>query len=105
MKKKRKVAKPMIEVTRSFSFKRNLGNYQMADYFCSAKKECKESEMAKTSDELYTFCRAEVIRSINRHKGELENVDKAKSKDIGKEDAQMDAGQIDFGEPPEINQD
>jgi len=64
-KTKRKAKIKMVEVARSFSFKKNLGNYEMADFFCSAKKEVKESEAEATSEALYQFARAEVIKSIN----------------------------------------
>jgi hypothetical protein len=57
----------LIEITRSFSFKLNLGNYQMADFFTSEKCECLESEKEKKSEELYNFCKNETFKSVNKY--------------------------------------
>jgi hypothetical protein len=54
----------LIEVTRSFSFKLNIGNYQSLDFFCSEKAECLESERDTKSQALYSFCKAEVMRAV-----------------------------------------
>jgi len=58
----------MVEITRSFSFKLSLPNYQNADFFCSQKKECFENEIEEVSEELYKFCRNQVIKSVNEYK-------------------------------------
>jgi hypothetical protein len=58
----------MVEITRSFSYKLNLGNYQSADFFCCQKKECPEDKAEETSEALYQFCRREVMRAVNDHK-------------------------------------
>jgi hypothetical protein len=55
---------PQIEIARSFSFKKNLGNYESADFFCSAKKQCKQEDEEATSQALYDFCRKEVLKDI-----------------------------------------
>ena len=58
----------LVEVVRSFSFKLSLPNYQNADFFCSKKLECKESEAEKVSAELHSFCQEEVEFSVNAYK-------------------------------------
>ena len=55
----------LISITRSFSYKKSLGNYQMADFFCSQTAECKESDAEKTSEALYQFTKKEVVKSLN----------------------------------------
>ena len=65
VKKPKKVAIKLISVTRSFSYKQNLGNYQMADHFCSQSAEVSEKDAEKVSEALYAFCKKEVIKSIN----------------------------------------
>lgn len=55
----------LIEIARSFSYKKNLGNYQVADFFCSAKKEVPEEDAEKTSEALYQFAKKEVVKSLN----------------------------------------
>lgn len=55
----------MVEVTRSFTYKLNTGNYQSRDFFCSQKKECKEEDAEKISEGLYAFCVREVMKGVN----------------------------------------
>lgn len=96
---KRKPREKMVEIARSFSFKKNLGSYENADFFCSAKKEVKESEMEETSEKLYQFCRSEVIKSVNRYTTKEEGalalpqgqlIDHKKSRDVGRDSAELD---------------
>uniref|UniRef100_A0A6M3KYK3 Uncharacterized protein n=1 Tax=viral metagenome TaxID=1070528 RepID=A0A6M3KYK3_9ZZZZ len=54
----------LVEVARSFSYKLNCGNYQTADFFCSQKAEVPENEAEKTSEELFEFCKDEVMKSV-----------------------------------------
>lgn len=54
----------LIEIARSFSFKKNIGNYESADFFCSAKKQCKPEDAEETSRKLYDFCKAQVQKDI-----------------------------------------
>lgn len=62
--------KNLIEVTRSFSMKKNLGNYETADFFCSQKVECVPKDAEKMSELAYTFCKSEVVKSLNSFMGE-----------------------------------
>ena len=52
----------MVEVCGSFSFKLNLGNYQSADFFQSAKSECRDDEAFEVSEKLHRFCKAQVLK-------------------------------------------
>ncbi len=63
----------LIEIARSFSFRRNLGDYQGVEFFCSEKKECPESEAEKTSEQLYDFCRKQVTRDMVKFMTEIRN--------------------------------
>ena len=60
----------LVEITRSFSYKLNLGNYQTADFFCSEKVECLEKDAEKKSEALYLFCKNEVIKSVEHYRKE-----------------------------------
>lgn len=55
---------PYVEVARSFSLKKNLGNYESADFFCSAKRECMPDEIGEMSEKLINFCRTQVERDV-----------------------------------------
>jgi Mn-dependent DtxR family transcriptional regulator len=57
----------LIEIARSFSYKLNVGKYQTADFFCSQKAEVPESQATETSEKLYEFCKAEVIKNIKEY--------------------------------------
>jgi len=64
----------LTEITRSFSYKLNIGNYETRDFFCSQKLEVPESEAVKASEELFEFCKDEVMKSVYGYK--LENLPK-----------------------------
>ena len=55
---------PMISITRSFSMKMNLGNYESADFFASQRAECPAALAAEVSRDLDQFCMDEVAESI-----------------------------------------
>lgn len=66
-----------IEVTRSFSMKRNLEThlgsqykYESADYFCSAKARCLAVNAERKSALLDQYCKAEVLKAINKFESE-----------------------------------
>lgn len=57
-----------VGVTRSFSFKLNLGNYESADFFCSQRAECDASIVEEVSRDLDQFCQDEVAEAIKEFK-------------------------------------
>jgi hypothetical protein len=59
-----------VEIARSFSFKLNAGNYESRDFFCSQKKECYEREAEETSEALYAFCKAQVMKAVAEFRAE-----------------------------------
>ena len=61
----------IIEVARSFSRKVNLGNYETADFFCSAKEETTKQQTKKTSKRLHDFCRGEVEKAVEEYQEEI----------------------------------
>lgn len=65
-----------VEVTRSFSYKLNLANhggpqYESVDFFCSEKVHCAANEAEDASLAAYSFCRAEVLKSVEETKAKL----------------------------------
>jgi len=61
-----------IKITRSFSAKVNLGNYENVDIACAAEAIVPEQQMPAQSAFLHDFCREEVRRevdAIKRRKG------------------------------------
>lgn len=59
---------PLIGITRSFSFKLNLGNYESADFFCSQRAECDPAMADEVSRDLDQFCQDEVAEAIKEFK-------------------------------------
>jgi hypothetical protein len=54
----------LIEVTRSFEYKKPLGKFEMAGFFCSAKLQTTREDAAATAEMLHAFCQAEVKKSL-----------------------------------------
>ena len=59
---------PLAEVTRSFSYKLNVGNYESRDFFCSQKLECEEADVEATSARLFEFCLKQVLTDVTAYK-------------------------------------
>lgn len=73
----------LIEIARSFSRKVSLGDYQMADFFTSAKMEVPEKEADATSQELFNFCQRETERSVKEYLDELREKKSAEAQRMG----------------------
>lgn len=56
------------EVTRSFSYKLNLGNfgrqYESADFFMAQKTECAPDDVDAVSEMVHDFCKKMVMRDV-----------------------------------------
>jgi hypothetical protein len=94
--------KHLIEVTRSFSYLLNVGNYENRQFFCSQKAEVEEVYAVETSERLYDFCKSEVMKSVNAYIADqkiLKVASNARGKgkqeirEISKESADLDAGE------------
>ena len=83
----------LTEITRSFSYKLNLGNYQTADFFCSQKSEVPEDQAEEKSEALYQFCKEEVMKSVDEYRGEQLTKIKIPKKKIPKRDQKSQAEQ------------
>jgi hypothetical protein len=89
MKKTKKVKKQTVEIAASWSFKLNISNYltiqelqyldsiragvnyQGIDWFLSQKKECKVGEEEVIAEALEQFCRATIMKAVNRYIAEV----------------------------------
>jgi hypothetical protein len=60
----------LVEVTRSFSYKLNAGNYESRDFFCSQKAECRADDADMVSERLYQFCKQQVMKAIAQWKAD-----------------------------------
>jgi len=58
---------PLTEITRSFSFKLNIGNYQSVDFFCCQKSECAFEDAEAVSKTLHDFCRRQVMEAVRHY--------------------------------------
>lgn len=61
---------PLVEVVRSFSYKLNAGNYESRDFFASQKAECRLEDADVVSDQLYHFCKRQVMRAVEQYRAE-----------------------------------
>jgi hypothetical protein len=62
----------MTDISRSFSYKLNVGNYESRDFFCAQKVECRIEDAEDISDRLYQFCRSQVMRAVNDYMAVVE---------------------------------
>lgn len=59
-----------VEITRSFSYKLNVGNYESRDFFACQKAECALDEAEEISERLHAFCKAQVMRAVREYQQE-----------------------------------
>ena len=58
----------LVEVTRSFSYKLNVGNYESRDFFCSQKAECRSEDAERVSEVVHEFCKAQVMKAVKQYR-------------------------------------
>lgn len=61
------IVRGKVEVTRSFSYKLNVGNYESRDFFCSQKIECDAKEAESLSEQVHTFCMQQVRAAVGAY--------------------------------------
>ena len=61
----------IVRITRSFSYKLNVGNYESQDFFCSQSGECDESEAAEVSADLQQFCVDQVLEAVREYRANM----------------------------------
>jgi len=91
-----KTKEKLVEVARSFSYKLNCGNYQTADFFCSQKAEVPEKKAEKKSEELFEFCKDEVMKSVYAYQLEnmpMKEISKSTSQNFAEERANAPSNQ------------
>lgn len=66
----------IVEITRSYSRKLDLGNYESADFFCSQKAEVTEDDDLKAVSAWLAYqCQLDVMRQIELKIGQKANND------------------------------
>lgn len=68
-----------VEITRSFSYKLNVGNYESRDFFCSEKAQCSAQDAERTSGLLYQFCKSQVLASVREYLADKAQRDAARA--------------------------
>lgn len=61
-----------VEITRSFSYKLNTGNYESRDFFASEKAQCPVEDAERISELLYEFCKKAVLQSVKDYLRDIE---------------------------------
>jgi len=84
----------LVEITRRFSYKLNVGNYESRDFFCAQKAECLESEADEMSQRLHDFCRRQVIKDVTAYLREKQQQQQSNAYDLAKRGSIM-AKQLD----------
>lgn len=60
------------EITRAFTYKLNVGNYESRDFYCCQKVECLWEDSEEVADRLYAFCKRQVLLAVAEWKQEHE---------------------------------
>jgi hypothetical protein len=53
-----------VQITRSFSYKLNVGNYESREFFCSQKAWCDALDADRISEALYHFCKKQTMTAV-----------------------------------------
>lgn len=93
-----------IKISRSFSQKKQIAQYEPIESFCGAEAEVEVvdlgnaagiSGLVAVSTELDRICRAEVEKTLKSVAASLKEVDRKKSKDVGRNSAELEVGDDD----------
>lgn len=60
-----------LYVTRSYSRKVNLGNYESMDLFCSLNLQCNPEDVGVKSEQAVEWCKNQVVADIKRFRTEM----------------------------------
>ena len=58
------------EISRSFSYKLNVGNFESRDFFCAQKTECSMADAEAMSERVYQFCKTQVLKAVREYQEE-----------------------------------
>lgn len=61
----------LVEITRSFTYKVNRGNYESSDFFMAQNAECRAEDAEKVSEALHDFCKRQVLKAVQQFKEEM----------------------------------
>lgn len=59
-----------VRITRSFSYKLNVGQYESRDFFMSQQTECTPEDAEEISEQVYQFCKSQVMKSVRSYVNE-----------------------------------
>jgi hypothetical protein len=80
-----------MKITRSFSKKIQLRQYEPIEFFCAVEHEVPDvNDMQETSRFLDEFCQEEVEKSLNKFRA----IDTKKAKDIGRDTAELETQEL-----------
>ena len=61
----------MTKITRTFTYKLALPNYENRDFSMSQEVECEPEDAERVSEQTYEFVKNEVLKSVNEYKKEI----------------------------------
>ncbi len=59
-----------VKLTRSFSYKLNVGQYESRDFFMSQAVECDPAHAEEVSEQVYQFCKSQVMKAVRGYVNE-----------------------------------
>ena len=91
-----------MKISKSLSLKVNLGNYQVAEFYCSAEfdnvLDQKMSEAAGTT--LHEYCKDQITKDVNNSKKYLQDLANKKEPEVTYTDPANDLADGEWNVPP-----
>ena len=67
----RETSKSLVKITRSFSYKLNVGNYESRDFFCAQSIECEAWQADSMSADVQEFCQEQVLEAVKQYRAAI----------------------------------
>ena len=61
-----------VEISRSFSYKKNVGNYESRDFFAAQRAECAAEDADAIGEALHAYCKRIVMQAVREYEREAE---------------------------------
>ncbi len=61
-----------VEISRSYTHKKNVGNYESRDFFCAQRVECAAEDADAIGELVYQWCKRSVLRSVAEYETEAQ---------------------------------
>lgn len=61
-----------VEITRGYTYKMNVGDFESRDFFCSQKAACHPDDEEAVADRIQAFCRRQALKAAKDYMADKE---------------------------------